>query len=212
MTPNAHDPNRILRITGLDLSLTGTGVAHVDVERPPAFEPRVAVATRTIVSSGRKSATWQERASRLRRLRNAVCDQASRSQLVVLEGPAYASQVGSVWDRAGHFWNVVGALDHLCVPYVVVSPAQVKQFAAGKGNADKAAVAAGMTRLWGDRARPADDNQFDALSLATMGAVRVARRQLPISVLERHAEVVSSVAWPVVAVGGGVRGPGVAVG
>lgn len=196
MTPNPHKPNRALRITGLDLSLTGTGIAHIDVELPPAFEPRVTVATRTIVSSGSKSDTWQQRATRLRKLRNAVCDQASRSQLVVIEGPAYASQVGSVWDRAGHFWNVVGTLDHLGVPYVVVAPQKAKQFSAGKGNADKAAVAAGMARLWADRAAPADNNQFDALALATMGAVRVARRQLPITVLERHAEVVASIIWP----------------
>lgn len=195
--PNAHTPNT-LRITGLDLSLTGTGIAHIDIQRPPTFEPTVTVRTCTITSSGRKTATWSDRADRLRKLRNAVCDQAAGSQLVVIEGPAYASQVGSVWDRAGHFWNVLGTLDRLRVPYVVVAPQKAKQFSAGKGNADKAAVAAGMARLWGDRAAPGNDNEFDALALASMGAVRVARRQLPIAVLERHAEVVGGIEWPTV--------------
>ena len=193
--PNAHTPNTI-RVTGLDLSLTGTGIAHIDIQRPPTFEPTVTVRTCTITSAGRKTATWAERAARLRKLRNAVCDQAAGSQLVVIEGPAYASNVGSVWDRAGHFWNVLGTLDRLRVPYVVVVPQKAKAFAAGKGNADKTAVAAGMTRLWGDAASPGNDNEFDALALATLGAVRVARRQLPISVLERHLEVVAGIEWP----------------
>lgn len=198
-TPNPHTPNpRDLRVTGLDLSLTGTGIAHIDIQGPPTFDPQVTVTTRTIVSSGSKSDTWQQRAARLRKLRNAICDQAARSQLVVIEGPAYAANVGSVWDRAGNFWNVVGALDHMRIPYVVVPPSQVKKFAADKGTADKTAVAAGMARLWGDLAAPADNNQFDALALSSLGAIHVARRQLPIRVLERHQAVVAGIVWPVV--------------
>lgn len=185
-----------LRITGLDLSLTSTGVAHIDIQRPPALDPQVTVTTRTITSTGRKSATLPERVARIRKLRNAICDQAAAAQLVVIEAPAYGQNVGSAWDRAGLWHAVVSAIDHMRIPYVAVAPQKVKQVAAGKGNADKAAVAAGMTRLWGDRAAPADNNQFDALALATLGAIRVARRQLPISVLERHAAVVSGIDWP----------------
>jgi Holliday junction resolvasome RuvABC endonuclease subunit len=76
----------------------------------------------------------------------------------------------------------------------------VKKFAADKGSADKAAVAAGMVRLWGERVEPGNDNEFDALALATLGAVHVARRQLPVRVLERHLEVVTSIGWPEVSV------------
>lgn len=197
MTPNTHAPNpRDLRITGLDLSLTGTGIAHIDVQGPPAFEPQVTVATHTITSTGRKSATLPERVARLRRLRNAICDHAVGSQLVVIEAPAYSQNVGSVWDRAGLWHAVVGAVDHLGIPYVAVAPQKAKQLAAGKGNADKTAVAAGITRLWGELAAPANDNEFDAVALATLGAVHLARRQLPIRVLERHCDVVAGIVWP----------------
>lgn len=201
-TPNAHKTNGrdLLRITGLDLSLTGTGIAHIDIQAPPALEPDVAVSTRTIVSSGSKSATLPERVSRRRSLRDAIVGAARDSQLVVLEGPAYGANVGSVWDRAGLWCAVVDALDHLGVPYVDVAPARVKKFAADKGSADKAAVAAGMVRLWGERVEPVNDNEFDALALASLGAIRVARRQLPIVVLERHLAVVSSIVWPEVSV------------
>lgn len=185
-----------LRVTGLDLSLTGTGIAHIDIQRPPTFNPQVTVTCRTITSSGRKGATLPERVARRRKLRNAIVDQARGSALVVIEAPAYASTTGSVWDRAGLWCAVVDALDHLGVPYVDVAPQKAKKLAADKGNADKTAVAAGMTRLWGDLVAPSNDNEFDALALATLGAIRVAARQLPVRVLERHREVVAGIVWP----------------
>ena len=190
---------KMIRITGLDLSLTGTGIAHIDVQAPPTIDPTVHVSTHTITSTGRKNATLPERVSRRRRLRNAIVDAARDSHLVVLEGPAYAANVGAVWDRAGLWCAVVDSLDHLGVPYVDVAPARVKKFAADKGSADKAAVAAGMVRLWGDLCAPQNDNEFDSLALCSLGAIHVARRQLPIRLLDRHLEVVSSITWPKVA-------------
>lgn len=185
-----------LTITGLDLSLTGTGIAHIRIDRPPTFDPQASIETLTITSTGRRGDTLPQRVDRIRRLRNAIVDQARHSQLVVLEAPAFASNMGSVWDRAGLWHHVVAALDHLGVPYVDVPPTRLKKFAADKGNADKAAVAAGVTRLWGELASPRDNNQFDALALASLGAMHCARKQLPIRVLERHMEVVSAIGWP----------------
>lgn len=189
-----------LTVTGLDLSLTGTGIAHIRIQRPPTFDPQTTVETLTITSTGTRKDTLPQRVARLRKLRNAIVDHARHSHLVVVEGPAYGVQGTGIWDRAGHFWNVVGALDHLRVPYAVVEPKRVKKFATDNGNSDKAAVAAGVTRLWGELAAPRDNNQFDALALASLGAIRLARRQLPIRVLERHMEVVSAIGWPSVEV------------
>ncbi|QRY62715.1 crossover junction endodeoxyribonuclease RuvC [Gordonia sp. PDNC005] len=189
-----------LTVTGLDLSLTGTGIAHIRIDRPPTVDPQTTVETLTITSTGRRADTLPQRVARIRKLRNAIVDQARTADLVVLEAPAFAANVGSVWDRAGLWHHVVAALDHLGVPYIDVAPTRVKKFAADKGNADKAAVAAGMARLWGERAAPADNNQFDALALASLGAIRVAGRQLPIRVLERHREVVAAIDWPTVPV------------
>ena len=50
--------------------------------------------------------------------------------------------------------------------------------------------------MWGDHATPGNDNEFDALALATLGAIHLARHQLPVRVLERHLEVVSCIDWP----------------
>lgn len=197
-----------IRITGLDLSLTSSGIAHITIDRPPTFDPKTQVTTHTITSTGCRDDTLPQRIARIRKLRNAIVDQARHSQLVVIEAPAYSRNVGSVWDRAGLWHSVVGALDHLGVPYVDVIPQRVKQLAAGKGNADKAAVAAGMARLWGEQLQARDNNQFDAAALATLGAIHVARRQLPVRVLERHLEVVSAIAWPSVELRHGFRPAG----
>lgn len=185
-----------LTVTGLDLSLTRTGIAHIDIQKPPTFNPKTQVTTHTITSTGTRKDTLPQRVARIRKLRNAICDQVCRSALVVLEAPAFASNMGSVWDRAGLWHHVVAVLDAQGVPYVDVAPSRLKKFACGKGNGDKTAVAAGVTRLWGELASPRDNNQFDALALATLGAVHLARRQLPIRVLERHLEVVAAIDWP----------------
>lgn len=206
-------------IVGLDLSLTGSGIATVSVagaeldgdgrtglvgysgesvgkSGPENRSQPVLVDTRTIVSSGRKGAPLPSRIARIRRLRNAICDHARHADLVVVEAPAFASSTGQVWDRAGLWHHVMAAVDHLGIPYVEVAPTKVKKFATGKGNADKTAVAAAMSRLWPD-VNPGNDNEFDSLALATLGAIRVAGRALPITVLERHREVVAGIDWPV---------------
>ena len=183
-------------IAGVDLSLTGTGLAIIEIQSPPSFSPTTTVRCQTVVSTGTRADTLQQRVARRRKLRNAICDQVRHADLIVIEGPAYAAHGSGTWDRAGLWAAVVDTIDHLKIPYIDVPPTKVKQFAASKGNADKAAVAAGMARMWGERAAPADNNQFDALALATLGAVHLARRQLPIRVLERHLEVVAAIDWP----------------
>lgn len=37
-----------IRITGLDLSLTSSGIAHITIDRPPTFDPKTQVTTHTL--------------------------------------------------------------------------------------------------------------------------------------------------------------------
>ena len=185
-----------LIVAGVDLSLTGTGLSIIEIEPPPNFTPNTTIRCETIVSTGRRADTLQQRVARRRKLRNAICDRIRIADVVVIEGPAYSAHGSGTWDRAGLWAAVVDTVDHLKIPYLDVPPTKAKQFAAGKGNADKTAVAAGITRLWGDHVTPGNDNEFDATALASLAAVHYAGRQLPIRVLERHREVVSSIDWP----------------
>lgn len=182
-------------ITGLDLSLTGTGIATIDTTGHQGLTAQL----KTITSSGKKTATLDDRTTRLRKIRNAVITHVTRTdtQLAVIEGPAFASQVGQMWDRAGLWWLVLQSLHHARVPVVQVAPAQLKKFATDNGACDKNLVVERMQRLWGDRVRISDNNQADALALATMGGVRCDRRNMTMTLHEHHLLVVSAIEWPV---------------
>lgn len=173
-----------MSVGGLDLSLTATGVALVG---------EVSATTMTVKSASVPNATLADRHARIGNIVETVellLD--GHAELVVIEGPSYGSNSVGSWDRAWLFGAMVDDLMRRGYRLAVAPPATVKKFASGKGNADKTAVAAGMTRLWPD-VHPVNDNEFDALTLATMGA-----QWMGLDVPERahHAECLAGVAWP----------------
>lgn len=88
---------------------------------------------------------------------------AAEARLVAFEGAAYAAKSSST-DRIGAMhWFARAALQRAGIPWIVVPPATIKQYATGNGAADKKAmVAAANYRLsW----RGTDDNIADALHL-----------------------------------------------
>lgn len=172
-------------VIGLDISMTGTGLALINSGIPGAYIV-------TLSSSGRRGDTLQQRSTRLSGLAEDVRTSVGRPDLVVVEGPAIMAKGGSNWDRAGLWWLIVEPMLAAGIPVAVAAPTVVKKFAAGKGNADKAAVAVGMARLWPD-VNARNDNEWDALALATMGAQQLG---LPVATRAHHAETLVKVAWP----------------
>lgn len=171
-------------VTGLDLSLTATGMAHVT-------NGDWYVVT-TVKSTGKRSDSLKQRRDRIDSIVGQVLDFASGSDLVVLEGPSLMSKGGSNWDRAWLWGAVVGGLLDRYNPVAVAPPTVVKKWATNRGNADKAAVAVGVARLW-DGFEPKSDNESDALALATMGAQFL---DLPVQSRSHHAETLTKVEWP----------------
>jgi crossover junction endodeoxyribonuclease RuvC len=174
-----------VRVIGLDLSLTATGVAII-----AGIDGHLASETTTLRSSpsGTGLAARERRADAIAA---AVEMHIAGAAMVVVEGPSLGSRDGHVWDRAGLWWHVV----RRCMTYapvVEIPPATVKRWATGKGNADKATVAASLARLWPD-VEPANDNEFDALALATIGAQRLG---LPVPSRAHHADALAKVDWP----------------
>lgn len=172
-------------VLGIDLSLTATGVAAVFPDG--GFE------VDTIRSTGRRADTVAQRADRITWITDSVLAFADQQGyfMAVLEGPAITRQGGSTWDRAWLWGQVVLALGHRNV--AVASPSTVKRWAAGKGNADKAAVAVGVARLW-PSFECRSDNEADALALASMGAQRIHVGQVPRRA--HHGDCLSKVEWP----------------
>jgi crossover junction endodeoxyribonuclease RuvC len=179
-------PDRVT-VVGIDMSLTATGCATIS-DHELGLVTRVS----TVTSAGRRGDNPAQRARRLRQLADDVLDPLGRPDLVVVEGPSIMSKGGSNWDRAGLWWLVVDALIAADIPVAIAAPTVVKKFAAGKGNADKAAVAANMTRLWPD-VEPLNDNEFDALALATMGAAHLG---IAVPTRAHHADALLKVEWP----------------
>ncbi len=178
-----------MRIVGIDASLTATGIAVIDTS---GLEDPIYTMT---VSSKPGGSDLRQRMFRLDRIAETINNHIEGADLAAIEAPSYGSRNGQAWERAGLWWHVVRRAWGMDVPVVEIPPKSLKKFATGKGNADKALVAAAMTRLWPDAA-PDNDNEFDALTLATIGAVRLAPQTLPFTPLERHRATCDAIDWP----------------
>ncbi|HEY8296341.1 MAG TPA: hypothetical protein VIG41_13440 [Micrococcaceae bacterium] len=120
---------------GLDLSLTGTGVAiTVDGQRSIA---RISTPPTADLSGTHK---------RLLKIVDAVEHLVPRGSLVCIEGPSMASKFGHPHDRSGLWWLVADMLYRNSCRIVAVPPTTRAKYATGKGNAGKDAVFAAVIR------------------------------------------------------------------
>jgi crossover junction endodeoxyribonuclease RuvC len=152
-------------VMGLDLSLTGTGVA--------AWHPARGWHRTTITSTGHNTDTYEQTGARLER----ICDQiedvraGQRPALVVIETPAFSSASGHARDRAGLFWLVVSRLrrDWPDVAVAYCPPNTRIRYALGKGSGSKDEVLAATIKRYPD-ADVRNNNEADAVLLCAMGA------------------------------------------
>ena len=176
-------------VAGIDLSMTSTGIAKI-------FEDSVQTSNTTVQSKGKRADDLATRSGRLNALAQAVVEAVTgptqRPDLVVIEAPSYGSTGASSWDRAGLWWLVVTKLHRLDIPVALCAPTTRAKYATGKGNADKAAVAAAAARLFPD-VEISNSDEADALILAHIGA---ARAGYPVGALQRHHDALQSVHFP----------------
>jgi Holliday junction resolvasome RuvABC endonuclease subunit len=164
-----------VKVFGIDPSLTSTGLAYIHDD-----EIRVGLAS----SAGKRNDTIVQRHERIGALAHSIAhwepwfnwggaQQPRHADVIVVEGPTPGTRGGSVWDRAGLWWHIVGQLPVQRV--AVIPPSTRAKWATGKGNADKAAVAAIAARLCPD-VELRNSDQADALILALMGAHALGQR------------------------------------
>lgn len=162
-----------LRVLGLDLSLTGTGICLPDGS------------THTLKTNAKDGDR------RLLHIGHAIANAlAPGADLAVVEDlPIHAKSAGIT----GMVHGVArAALLEAGVPYVLVSPATLKKFATGKGNGDKTPMAiAALKRA--DREFP-DDNQCDAAWLRWAGLDALGQPEFPLPADQRAA--LDKVTWP----------------
>lgn len=192
-------------VLGIDPSLTSTGLARITVHPPTVVTSSggyddVTIQTACVGEAGKKGMTVEQRRARIQRARRSILRAAQGVDLAVIEVPFYNRQTtqAGLMDRSWLWGSVVDGLHAAGVPVVSVAARTRAKFATDNGNSDKAAVAAAIARLWAgtldDTLR--NDDEYDALVCATIGAVKAHPRvRLPIRVLEHHLHIVAGLDW-----------------
>lgn len=182
LTPRQPWPATVM---GLDLSLTGTGIALL---RAGDTRPLL---MRT-VKPGKLTGT-----DRMRVILDAITEAqraAVHVDLAVIEGPSYGSQNGQRGhhERGGLWWQVVCGLAWSGQPYAIMPPTNRAKYATGRGGAPKAVVLAAVAQTYG--VQPADDNQADAYAMAAAGLdhLGVPLAELPAT----HRDALRGCQWP----------------
>lgn len=171
-------------VVGLDLSLAATGVCHMHGDR---------IVTDTIQPPPNR----RHGLLRLRWLRTHLVDLIGLPTLVVVEGPSYGSTGAGQHDRAGLYWLVLDKLWARGVPVAICPPANLKQYATGKGggkNASKDQVVLAAERRFPNVI--SSNDEADALWLAAMGVDYLTGSS---RVPEAHRAGLLKVTWPTIA-------------
>lgn len=163
---------RTVRVVGLDLSMTATGIVDI-------FEQASTVKTKAVGDR------------RLVDITNACLAASCLADVAVIEDlPTHAKSAGITGMVHG---AVRAALIVANVPYVLVTPASVKKFATGKGNAGKPEMAVALFKRAG--VELADDNQVDAWWLRAMALEQYGQPCVPVPAAQRAA-LAAVKGWP----------------
>lgn len=140
-----------MNVVGLDLSTRSCGIARTD-GRLVTVKPRAGA---------------KDPARRLDEIEEGVGNQIHPlTDLAVIEGYALHAHGGTL-AKLGEVAGVVKLrLFRMSVPFVLVPPAELKQFATGRGNASKAEMVAACVAAGG---APANDDEADAFWLRRYG-------------------------------------------
>lgn len=170
-------------VVGLDLSLSATGICHMRGQQ---------LITDTIEPPKHR----QHGLLRLRWLRTELLALIGHPDLLVIEGPSYRSFGQGSHDRAGLYWLLLDGLWNRGIPVAIAPPANLKQYATGKGGgktASKDAVLLAAARRFPGFA--GDNNAADALWLAAMGTAHLTgQHPVPLA----HQAALTKVNWPTV--------------
>ncbi len=169
-------------VVGLDLSLTGTGVA-------------CAGGTRTIKSNA-KLDTEPRVHKIIEELFSAIDEMSNKSgSLFVIEGLAFASKTGSVAERAFLHHEVRYQLWQQGKRFAVVPPTTLKGFVSGKGNSDKDTMVICVTKLWPEFGA-SNNNESDAVGLYQMGVTHAMGKPLGTDIPQSQKKFMEKVQWP----------------
>lgn len=187
--------NGPLRVVGLDLSLTSTGVSDgqsVHVFRTFAgeqLEARLDHLTRQCLRFVLSSTQWTDGQP-----------EGKSADLVCIEGAAYGAKGDAVDQLAGLRLMVRTRLWRLGVPFAIVSPTGLKAYTTGNGRSSKAQMVAALAERHGldlkaVKVAHGKYDMADAYALAAMGYAYI-RQPLPTTGPPAPLASLLAVKWP----------------
>lgn len=181
-------------VVGLDLSLTATGIASINLDN--------GLTEFGLVKSQRVGDEIVDMVARLRTMLAGINSyMPDRPALVVIEAPSLRSKYGKPHERAGLWWQTVTWVDGQGHVVAQARPRTRAKYVAGhlpvknsgKGP-DKREIVAASRADFPHHAALKNDNVADAFGLARMGARYLGS---PIDSSTRHrVEAVAAVQWP----------------
>jgi hypothetical protein len=180
----------VIKILGLDLSLTATGVAGIGWAETLRYPGTLRTCERTdpevVKEFGHLRRRFYEVRLRERYLRGV--------QLAVIEGLGLGHHNTGTAELAGQSYQIRDLLWSHGIPYAVVPPTCLKRYATGNGGpaTDKAAVTAAVRRYWASF--DGDHNAADAAVLVAMGAHHVGWPLWPVP--QTQSAALAGVVWP----------------
>lgn len=163
-----------MRIVGLDLSLTATGIA-TDTHT-------IRVAPTRLKLAGPARLAW---------LRDTIAEHVTNADLAIIEGYAYGTKHQR--EALGELGGVIRVMlwDHQ-IAHTTIPPATLKQYATGHGNAQKQTMVLAAQRHLGYTGN--DHNCADALWLAAAAKdhYRLATPALPAT----QRALLHTIKWP----------------
>ncbi|SIL45264.1 hypothetical protein [Mycobacteroides abscessus] len=192
-------------VLGLDPSLARAGIAAIVRDQPGSIA-RPGVITH-VGYSLREGVPWWRRSRRIiteaREIAAIIGEVHTATPIAraVIEGPAWASNLPSKFDRDGLWWALFSILDAKRIPVTVVNPTTRGKFITGRapngmkpGEHKKLVLAESQATWFDDQHRIKNHDQADALGLAHMGALDLGWH-LPVDTRRRHVENIALVDW-----------------
>lgn len=189
----ATPANQHRHVTGLDLSLTATGIATVTLDSGH-------IHLHTHRTTGAKGAPLTDRIERMRHAVSGVLELVPVDAFIVIESPSFGSFSTSAHERAGMWWRVVAFLSVRGYPIAPVSPRTRAKYAAGhrpvakpRSGPNKQEVLAAMRADHPTLTIP-NDNVADGLALAAAGARHLGSPIDPTT--RQRVEAMAAIKWP----------------
>lgn len=156
-------------IVGLDVAYTNHGIVAVEQRPVPAAPPALHILEAQQIETPNYGTSPYKKLAKIQYNVDVIAQivMGLNPQAVFIEDFAYNKHGSSMLEQAGTGYLLRSYFFYEEVPCYVVAPTQLKKFVAGKGNADKTAVAIGLVKRWGLEFNT--DDLRDAAVLALIG-------------------------------------------